>query len=305
MKKYFKDEPSSKLSLSEYWMQIVKEYQEIAEKIRVCSCKVCPTQEELALIYELKSKQRGLSLTHARMKLIYSSLGDIQISKDMLDTICETFDSSKCRYGTICLKPETIKGIYEISEIFPELSREAILLISREYIKDLFDMYSLVETLAIMLRKEGKEDTAFEKFMDVVLKFADEEEKKYNEVAGYIRIYCGQYTYDFVRHFERFVKEHHISWTRFLECLPSPELILKDQLELNDLARKTKDCWGICEPITFKMLEDYLDGDTKLKDYEEQPSYYISTYVGKVPTSFTKTQFIESIQENQKVLTRK
>ena len=153
-----------------------------------------------------------------------------------------------------------------------------------------------------MLRKDGIEDSTFEKFMDTVLKLADKEEQKYNDVAWYIRIYCGEYTYDFVRHFEKFVKEHHISWDKFYKSLPRPELILKDQIELKTIASRTKDCFGMCDPITFQMLEDYLDGDETLSKYEEQPTYYISTSSGKIPTSFTKTDFLESIQkEHQKV----
>lgn len=301
MKKYFKEKQSKKISLKDYWIQVEKEYKEFEEMLKKYHTTGYITLDGL----ELESKQKALSLRYARIKHIYSSLGDVLISEEMIDTLCETFDSSKCRYGTICLKSETIKTMYEISEMFPELSKEALLLISREYIKDLFDEHSLIEILAIMLRKDGSEDSTFEKFMDKVLKLADSKDKKYSDVAWYIRIHCGEYTYDFVRHFEKFVKEHHISWERFYECLPSPELILKDQLELKKVAKRAKDCWGICDPITFQMLEDYLDGDIELSKYEEQPSYYISTSVGRIKTTFTKTQFIESIEEKQNVLKRK
>jgi len=299
MKKYFKEEQSKKISLQEYWFKTEKEYKEIEEKLKKYQASTYLPTEVYQLITELKSKKSALSLKHARIKHIYSSLGDVQISEDMIDTICETFNISKCRYGTICLKPDSIKAIYEISEMFPELSKESILSISKQYIKDLFDKYSLIETLAVMIRKEGTEDSTFEKFMDTILKLADKEDKKYDDVAWYIRIYCGEYTYDFVKHFEKFVKEHHISWEHFSECLPSPELMLKDQLQLKEMAIKSKDCWDTCDPITFQMLEDYLDGDKELSQYKEQPLYYISTSDKKTPTTFTKTQFIESIQEKQ------
>lgn len=283
MQKYFKEEKKEKFSLKYYWEQIELAYQKL----------------------ESEGKKTKLSHKHVQIKHIYSSLGDVMISEKQLETICETFNSSRCRYGTICLKGETIRDIYKITELFPELSKEAILWISKEYIKDLFDKYSLIENLAIMLREYGMKDSTFEKFMNEVDILAYKEEKIYSEVASYIRMYCGQYSYDFVRHFERFVKEHHISWQRFRECLPSPELILKDQVELLALARRAKDCFGICDPITFQMLEDYLDGDTELKDYCEQPYYFISTQTGKVDTSFTKTQFIESIEQEQLKKVRK
>lgn len=299
MKKYFKEEQPAKISLLEYKTKIEKECKRIKEEIKKCETSSPKTG---TLIYQLKKEQEKISLLQVRIDYIYSSLGDVRISEDMINTICETFDSSRCRYGTICLKKETIKDIYEISLIFPELSKEAILSISREYISDLFKEYSLIEKLAIMIRKDGMEDSTFEKYMAEVSKLADKKDKEYEKVAASIRMYCGEYTYDFVRHFEKFVKEHHISFQRFYECLPSPELIMQDQLQLKQIAMKAKDCFGICDPITFQMLEDYLDGDVELSKYEEQPAYYISTYGGKIETSFTKKDFIESIEEKQKTL---
>lgn len=305
MKKYFKEEQMLKISLQDYWIKIEKEYQKLEEQLKKYCTDKYVSEKERILIDELKFKKRELSLYYTRVKHIYRSLGDIQIREDMIDILCETFDSSKCRYGTICLKRETIQTMYEISEMFPELSKEALLFIDRIYIKDLFDKYSLIEVLAIMIRRDGTEDSTFEKFMDKVIELAEKEDKKYNYVAGHIRIYCGEYTYDFVRHFENFVKEHHISWERFCECLPSPKIILKDQLELKAIISKTKECSQVCKPITFQMLEDYLDGDIELSNYEEKPSYYVNTYGRKIPTTFTKTDFIESIKERQRVLKKR
>ena len=300
MKKYFKEEKTLKIDLKKYWIKIGKEYLKVEEELKKYLTAEHVTEKEKILIEELKLKKEDLSLAYARVKHIYHSLGEVQIREDMIDTFFETFDSSKSRYGTICLKQKTIKAIYEISEMFPELSKEALLLIDRLYIKDLFDKYSLIEVLSIMIRRDGMKDSTFEKFIDKVKELADKEDKKYSDVASCIRIYCGEYPYDFVRHFEKFVKEHHISWERFYECLPSPELILKDQLELKALTKKTKDCWMICEPITYQMLEDYLDGDIGLSRYEEQLSYYITTYDEKAPTTFTKTEFIESMKKTRK-----
>ena len=72
---------------------------------------------------------------------------------------------------------------------------------------------------------------------------------------------------------------------------------MKDQLELKALASRAKDCWGMCDPISYQMLEDYLDGDTELSYFDEQPYYYISTHSGKVLTPFTKQEFLDSIQK--------
>lgn len=305
MQKYFKKEQPLKISLQQYWLQVDREWKTIEKSLEKHSASGFISKLDHELIEDLKSKKRELSLKHARIKHIYKSLGDILISEEMIDTICRTFDISKCRYGAICLKTETVQSIYQISEMFPELTKEALLMISREYIKDLFDEYALLETLSIMIRKYGMEDTTFEKFMFEVTKKAEKEERRYADVAWHIRIYCGEYTYKFVKHFEKFVKEHHISWERFCESLPSPEIVLKDQMELKLLASMAKDCWQICEPITFQMLEDYLDGDTELSSYEEQPIYYISTSGKKIEVPFTKTDFLKSIQDKQEILKRK
>ena len=299
MSKYFKEKESEKKCLSEFVTKIESEYQELEEKLKKHQTKGYVEQEEMSKKYKLQSRKRELSLPYARIKHIYSALGDVPISKEMVETLFETFDSSKCRYGTICLKKETIKAIFEISELFPELTKEALVEISREYIKDIYDDYSLVERLAMMIRKEGKEDSTFAKFMGDVKKLGDKEDKKYSDVAWYLRIYCGEYSYDFVRHFEKFVQEHHISWEKFYECLPTPEIILRDKLDLKEVGKRAKDCWGTCIPITFQMLEDYLDGDEELTNYDEQPSYYISTYGSKIDTSFTKKDFLKSIRKEQ------
>ena len=302
MKKYFIEKEVSKISLSECYIKIEEQYQKIEEKLKEHSTGGYATQKEMRIIDDLQTQKRELSLSYARVKHIYKALGDVLIREDLIDILSETFDYEKCRYGTICLKLETVKTMYEISEMFPELSKEAIVSISRIYIKDLFEKYSLIDTLAVMLRKDKAIDSTFESYMDKVTKLADQEDRQYKDVAWYIRIHCGEYTYDFVRHYEQFVQEHHISWERFCECLPSAEIILKDQLELKSISERSKDCWSACRPITFQMLDDYLDGDIELSQYDEQPMYLTSPQGEKILTTFTKTDFLESIKGTQKKL---
>ena len=158
----------------------------------------------------------------------------------------------------------------------------------------------------MMIRKDGKEDAVFEVFIQKVQELADKEDKIYRYEAGWITTFCGEYPYEFVKYFEKFMREHHISWKKFCEYLPSSELIWKDIETLKYLSSKAKDCWGTCDPVSFQMLEDYLDGDTELSLFEEQPSYYISTSRGKTLTPFTKQEFLESIQKRKtKKLERK
>ena len=218
----------------------------------------------------------------------------------MIETFFETFDSSKSRYKSVCIRKDTIEGLFEIYEMFPELTKEAILEISKEYIKDLYDEYSLIDVLSVMLRKEGIKDETFEKFMSLVKEYADKEERKYIEVASNIRMYLGYYPYDFIKHFETFVVEHHITYEKFTEALVEPELIIKDTLKLREVSRRAKDCWCIGHPASYEMTEAYLDGDTELSKFPEQPSYHISITGEKIPTVFTKEEFLRIIKEKQK-----
>ena len=305
MKKYFKEGQPKKLILSDYLSQVEREYKEIDEKLQKHRTGGFVPGDIYSLIYKLETAEREMGLKYARIKYIYKSLGEVQISEEMLETICKTFDVSKCRYGTICLHSETIKSLYNISEMFPELSQEALITISREYIKDLFEKHRLIETLSMMLRKDGLEDTTFEKFMETVKKLADQEDKKYEAEAWHLRTYYGHYSYDFIDHFQKFMKQHHITCQQLCESLPDPGLFLEDLLQLKDISSQARDCWGCCDPISFQLLEAYLDGDTELSEFDEQPTYCISIMRKSFPTTFTKTEFLERIKKQQSILQRK
>ena len=275
MQKYFKEETNTKISLLDYFNKVDAEYENIEQKKK--------------------------SLRYVRIRHIYRALGDVLIEEEVIDALCQTFDSYKCRYGTTCLSKETINGLYEISLIFPELTKEALISISREYIKDLFDEYSFINTLCLMIRKDGAVDSTFEKFMDIVKIAADEKEKIYEKEALDIQFYYGQYSYIFIEHFQKFLKQHYITCQEFGEALPDAELILRDILYLKDIARRSRECWSYCQPISFQMLEHYLDGDTELSEFDEIPSYYVSTVDKYFPTSFTKTEFLNSIAKQKKL----
>lgn len=276
MSKYFKETQEQKVKLADYFREIELKYSEDEKK---------------------------QSLEYVRIKHIYDSLGEIAISKEMIDTICKTFDSGKCRYGTVCLKKESIQALYEISKMFPELSEEALIIISREYIEDLFKEYSLLEVLSMMLRKDGISDETFEKFMSYVKEKAIILDKKFEYETKKFKYYFRHYSYDFVMYFEKFMKEHHITFEKIIQSTPDCELFLKDQLQLREMSKKYRECWAVGTPVSYEMLEQYLDGDTELSKYPEQPSYYLSISKETIPTSFTKTKFLEEI-EKQKIKTK-
>lgn len=293
---YFKEKLDTKISLTEYLSKVELEYKTLEKELEKYKNKIS---------YDLQTKKEKITLKYAQIKHIYEVLGDIEISKEMIETICKSFYPSKCRYGTICLKKDSIKTLYEISELFPELSEEAILSISKEYIKDLFDNYSLIEKLSIMIRKHGQQDSTFESFIQIVRELADIEEIKYEDEAKDIGFYYGQYSYKFITYFQKFIKQHHITCRKFGESLPDVELFFKDEIHLKEIVSHTRECLDYCIPISYQMYEDYLDGETELLKFPEQPAYYISISGTKIPTTFTKEEFLNKISQKQKIFKKK
>jgi len=307
MKKYFKDEKEIKICLLEYFTKIEQEYKQIDEQLKEVRVMYEKGMSTYSLVFELEKQYKKQALKYARIRLIYKALGDVRISESMIDTICESFDETKCRYGTTCFKLDSITALYKISEMFPRLSKEALLSISREYITDLFDSYRLIIVLFSLLKREGYEDETFEKFMSIVKEFADKQDKIYEIEAFLIGKKYKFYSSDFIEYFKKFAKQHHITYDKFSKSVPEADLILKDELQLKGILRKARECWGACYPISYQMLEAYLDGDTELSLFSEQPLYDVRVLQQKIPTTFTKTELLDSIekQKESKIKIRK
>lgn len=237
-----------------------------------------------------------------RAKGIHKALGDVEMTEETFEGICSTFSISECRYGLTCLSSDTIRALFEITEIFPMLTKEAIKEIGTFYIKDLFEEYSLIPTLSVMFHKEGTTDATFEKFMKYTESCADEIDKKYSEGEYKVKTFLREYSYDFVEHFSKFIVKHHIKFSDFKDSLPSPELFLRDLQTLQEVRRTSRECWSSCDPISYTMLEDYWILDPELKGHVEEPEYSYSLIGRKVSAPFTKTEFLEQIKGKQKVL---
>jgi len=280
--KYFSEVKKEKLSLKSYFEEIEGEYKSISKK------------DKSSITFE----ERMTKDLYYKLKLIYTTLGDVEISKDMIEVFLSMFACTS-RYGSIKFKPDTIKTVYDISEKFPELTSLALKEIYEEYIKDLFDEFSLVEVLEYYILKYGKEDKTFEMYMELVLKYADEVEKKYKYEAENLFYGHGEYTFDFVVHFKKFIVQHHITLKRFCDCVPSAEIFFEDQKLLLSLSRKSKDCYVTSLPVTFEMLEDYLDGDEELSYFKEESTYHISTTGERILAPISKSKFLKAIKEKK------
>lgn len=305
MSKYFKEKEETKIKLEEHYELIKDEYEKLTLELERLIESDSKQEVDYSLVYDLERKQKELRLPYLQSRHIYKALGDVELSSEMLKTLSETLDSTTCRYGTVCLLEKNIVALYDIMTFFPMLSSEAILCIGREYIDDLFEKYDLLKKLREILKEEGFKDSAFEHFMEYVKEKAIELEKHYEWEAAKIEVPFGHYSYKFVKHYQDFIKKHHISYRKFIESMPERELFVEDELQLHKISLSYRDCWGICEPISYEMFDSYLDGDQELANFEEQPFYSITHMREKIPTTFTKTSFLESIKSRQKQFVKK
>ena len=117
MKKCFKEEETQKLKLSEYLT-----YKDSDFKYLICD--------------------EGKRIP--RTKYIIETLGDVEMDMDTYKLFIGQFQSLGGRYD-VRTKPETIKGIYDISQKYQFLSADALEEIWFVYIHDQFEEYALDE----------------------------------------------------------------------------------------------------------------------------------------------------------------
>lgn len=267
MSKYFKEEQLQKFKLSEYLKKDESEF------------KGCIFSEEPRI---------------ARTKYIMEILGDISLDKPTYELFIKQFQSYGGRYA-VRTKPETIKGIYEIQERYPYLTVDAIDEIWFVYIKDLFDTYSLVDVLQKYIDIHGQTDDALESFIDYVNRKADEFNIQFEEAAKELESYKEEYDENLVKHLQYIIKSQHIDIEDVKKSLPSSELIKKDREQLNEIAQSTRIFMGMCNPISYQMIDCLASGEG-LDDYPEQLHYIINN-TRKIEATFTKQEFLDSVKK--------
>ncbi len=270
MSKFFKEEPVTTFPLSEY---LIKDKDEF---------KGC--------IFDEESRQR-------RTKYIMSILGDISLEKDTYELFMRQFQSFGGKYD-VRTKKETIKGMYDISKRYPKLTSSALEEIWFTYIKDLFEEYALTDMLEKYLDIHGQTDDAIKAYLDFVETKAVEFEKTFKEASKELECYKEEYGERVVSHLQHIMQRQHISLEQIIASLPSSELIKKDQEQLSELSKKTRIYMGVCLPLSQQMIESLATGES-LDYYPEQPSYVING-TSKVDATFTKQQFLDSVQKQQK-----
>lgn len=268
MKKYFKEEDEKqKLKLSEYLTYKDKDF-----KFLICD-----------------EKKRIL-----RTKYIIEILGDVEMDMDIYKLFISQFQSFGGRYD-VRTKPETIKGIYDISQKYKFLTANALDEIWFVYIHDQFEEYALDEVLGKYFQLYGKTEKTLFEYIDYVDKTSNEFDKKFIEEASKLDRYYQEYDYDLIEHLQYIVISQHISADKIISSLPSRELIDKDKKQLHDIVKRTRIFFGGCYPISYQMIES-LATDEGLNYYPEQPQYLICG-TSKIDATFTKQEFLDSIQK--------
>lgn len=267
MKSYFKEKETKKLKLSEYL------------KLTEFKCFLCD------------EKYR-----EPRTKYIMEIIGDVELDEETYKLFLRQFQSCGGRYD-VRLKPETIKGIYDISQKYPFLTADALDEIWFVYIHDQFEEYMLDEVLGKYIEMYGKRDEALFKYLEYVDKTAKKFDKQFIKEASKLELYCKYYDKDLIKHLQYIIKSQHIPSDKIIDCLPSSELINKDKEQLTDISTRTRIYMGACHPISYQMIESLATSEG-LDYYPELPKYIINGTT-TIDTTFTKQEFLDSIKERK------
>jgi hypothetical protein len=229
---------------------------------------------------------------------LITTIGDMELSEEMLKVFINQFNRLAGDYSVL-VEEETIKGMYSFISNNRDLSPKAINELWPKYIKDLFEDYSLEEKYSDMLKVFGKNDETFQMFMIYVDTKAKELQEKYEEDAKRTDDLVGQYTSNFIEHLKYLITRKHIKYDRLMECLPEPSIIEEDENQLLEISRYYRIHFGVSNPISHDMVES-LAKYNNLDEYDEEPKYYISTSNKSCPATFTKSQFLKTIEDKKK-----
>lgn len=237
-----------------------------------------------------------------RTEYLIKILGDVSLDEETYLLFIDRFQSGGGRYD-VMTRDDTFKGMYEIIQKHQMLTSGAIKDIWVRYIKDLFDEYDLITIFDNFIQVFGLTDEAFEMFIDYVEKKAEQHQQKYVEDSLNIAELEGEYTSGFISHIKNLILSQHYSYDEIKKCMPCADLIERDEQHIRDLSRRTRIYFGCCRPISYSLF-DVLLKYKSLDGYPETLEYCVST--GKKETvTFTKTDFLESVQKQQGTSKRK
>lgn len=235
------------------------------------------------------------------LKYLITLFGNIELEGSLVREFIRSFGRCGGRYSVMS-DDDTFKGLLALKKRYPYLSTEAIKDISYLYIKDLYDLYALDEVIDEYVSVYGKTDEAIEKYISYVDEFEEKVQEKYIEDSKLLKeeVLSLGYTESFSKFLATLVSRKHYDYQDILKCLPDSELVKKDEEHLLEIATRYRITYGAGYPMSYVLTKKMVK-DSELKDYSEELSY--SVRVGdlreKIPTTFTKSEFIESTKKKE------
>lgn len=224
--------------------------------------------------------------------------GDIELDEDLIKVFIKCFSSFGGRY-LVRSEDDTLKGLLSFKQKYPTLSAKAINQIAYYYIQDLFDEYQLESILTYFIEKYGETDLALEKYLEMVDAVAEQYQKKFDQEAESISYLEDEYDKGLTQYLQTQIKYKHISKDELLKHLPEKELVKKDEEQLLEFATRTRIHFGVCHPMSHKLIVEMIK-DEELSAYPEELKY-VSSFGQEQPLTFTKSEFIESTKRRQKI----
>ena len=250
-----------------------------------------------------KSDKFDKETTTKEVEYLINCLGDIELPESIIEEFTRLFHTFGGRYD-VRSETETIKGLYDIYAQFPNLSKIAFGEITSNYINDLYEEYPIIDTFKKLIETFGENDDTFKMFMAYVNCKADELQVKYSEEAKKLDKYYDEYKdismgIDYITYLKNLVQREHISADQIIKSLPESNLVREDTNIVNNLAEISRNFFGVCTPISYRMTRQ-LAKHGNLDNYDDELYYYISTIDKVIKTSFNKEQFLESVKNNHK-----
>lgn len=254
------------------------------------------SEEKITLSTYLKELDKEEDILRTRH--LIELFGDIKLERSQIKVFLDFYTLFGGPYS-VRQEDETLLSMLDIKSKYPDLSAKAIEQISFEYIKDLFEEYSLDELLNDLIDKHGKTDEVFEKYIELVKRVGKEYQKKYESDAKEVELLKDEYGERLVEYLQSQILHKHMHKEELLKYLPEKELIQNDEDQLVDFATRSRIHFAICRPMSYRLITEMTKDET-LSDYPEEFKYY-SSFGKEIPLTFTKSEFIESTKRKQMI----
>ncbi len=251
---------------------------------------------EVPKMVELKKQIESSSgIEQGRLKRLFDILGDVTISKEFIDAYLSYFDYTSSKRGNLSLTEESLIGMYELSQAYPQLESKSIKLIMGEYVKDMFDEVQPLKFFDGMTLREM--DDSFEKFMKLLKQAGDKSDIPYKEEELKIAASLSDYGSEFAEYIKKYAVKYHKTFEDVYDSIPSASVVRKDADIFYEIGRR--ELFGPTGyPYSYKMCEFMiLFGDV---DDFKHPLMYDSTIRGRFESPMTTDEFLKSIEEKRK-----